>query len=154
MAANSSITREPALSKFIDALLVPVARESIVDTAYNSQLRHERQIKWRIANRRYDFWKALDEVSMALDLGGFEIPSSLHLPNRATCLNELRSAYAALLHTPAYDRTTAAWKKRQRAGSYYGFDAETLKRLVEEDEAFLDAHPVTRRPRKPRAKRT
>lgn len=154
MAANSSTTREPALSKFIDALLVPVARESIVDTAYNSQLRHERQIKWRIANRRYDFWKAMCDAQLALNLGGFDAPSSVHLPNRATCLSEFRSAYTALMHTPAYDRTTASWKKRQGGGSYYGIDAETIKQLVKEDEAFLDAHPVTRRPRKPRAKRT
>jgi len=155
MASYANISRDPALSKFIDALLVPSPPESLVDTAYNSQLRQDRQINWRNAFRQYKFWKALDEAALSITmLAKIVVPAGLVLPSRDVCMHEVRKAYAALLRTPAYDRTSVAWKKRQKTGGYYGFEAEELSRIIEDDEAFLDATPVTRRPRRPRSKRT
>jgi hypothetical protein len=155
MAANSSTTREPALSKFIEALLVPVERGTIVDTAYNKQLRHERWLKWREARRRYEFWRALDDAALSLSMSrNVDAPAGLTLPSRAMCSSEVRRTYAELLRTPSFDRTTVAWKKRQRTGGYYGFDAHELRQIIEADEDFLDAHPITSRPRLPKSKRT
>jgi hypothetical protein len=143
------------LSNFIEACMDPLPDALLIDTAYNAQLRQNRQKVWRKAFNQYLFCKALDDASMRMDMPTKVMaPATLVLPSRDICLNELRKAYAALLRTPAYDRASVAWKKRQRTGGYYGFDADELHRIVEDDEAFLDATPVKRPPRSPGSKRS
>lgn len=143
-------TANPALSKFIAAVMDPLPTEVLVDTAYNTMARRARREAWRKVKKWYDLYDSLANAARELDTlvrCGGESVQGVTLPDWRVCIEMRRVALAKLLMTPAPDYAAADWKRRQKT-SYLPLRAEDLERSIAEDMAFLAAHPTTNKPRR------
>lgn len=137
-------TRDPALSKFISALMEPVPQRELIDTAHNSQLRQARKEVWREAEAKFDMWKALLDAGRANKRTGTGFPGMRWVPDEDECFAHLRPAAKALMLTPAWDTRSLNWKRRVKL-AWLMIDPAVAQRAIADDEAWLAAHPVSKR---------
>jgi hypothetical protein len=146
------------LDAFIGQCLDPLPDTVLVDTALNSLLRQARKDGWRVAQIRVDYW---DARILYLRAHAMYVREIEHNPKLADAYEKpdweyvgyLRKAVAKAILTPAPTMAAVAWKRSQMASGqwpYIPLDDPAALAAIADDEAFLAAHPTTRRPRRPR----
>ncbi|MCZ7480531.1 hypothetical protein [Rhizobium rhizogenes] len=146
-AAISSASRS-ALDAFMSKVLEPVTDAELVDTQYNSLVRHTRSKAWNAAKRKTEYYDALTTAALHLELNKGKEPNGLAvaLPCRESLVDLYRQALADQLLTPAFQKLDIEWKKRQlaRLKRWVPVRPEDVAASIQADENFLARHPVKR----------
>jgi hypothetical protein len=122
------------------------------ETAKNSRIRLARRDAWWLAGRETDYWRArmdwVDALEIAQKWGvGDSDEYDPPTESRMTLVQRWREAVVKQLLTPAPDMGAVVWKRAQMAGrgfSHLPTSAERVARMIEDDDAFLKAHPARR----------
>jgi hypothetical protein len=123
----------------------------LTETCRNSRLRIARRDAWWRAGRVTDYWRARLDWQSALETAQrHEIADSASLPlpgkeSRFGLVDRWREAVVKQLLTPAPDAAAVTWKRAQLARQDFNYlptKAERIERVIADDAAFLDAHPV------------
>lgn len=137
----------PREARRLERNLTPAATE----TGKNHRLRISRREVWWKAERVTRYWRARLDWHGALDLAQSRgVGDSATFPptnpdDRGKLCDVWREALAKQLLTPAPDLAAITWKRAQLAGR--GFKCvpvsrERAQRAIDDDVAFLAAHPV------------
>jgi len=130
--------------------------ESLTETARNSRLRAQREKAWCAAEVATRYWLAkMDHDEMTILAAKYHIiPAGLYDVNdRLFNVRKWRQAQAAQLLTPAPTVAALTWKRQAFASGQYrlirdGDDPDKIKlkieRAIEDDAAWLKAHPTRR----------
>ncbi|UVK43794.1 hypothetical protein BPNPMPFG_005634 [Mesorhizobium sp. AR07] len=152
----ADLLQQKKLSAFIEACLDPLPAAILVDTAYNSTMRHARWNEWRKARRLTEAYRAvrdLAEVFWHGPLVGLEAIHSAIGDRHQLWVERYRAAVAVQILTPAPDQVSVKWKKQAAKDRYLPISSEQIAQAIAEDEAWLAAHPTTKEPRKTRGSR-
>jgi hypothetical protein len=123
------------------------------ETAKNSRIRIERRDAWWHAGRVADYWRVrLDWCGALVTAQQYGIADSASFPSakeedRYGLLNTWREAVAKKLLTPAPDLAAITWKRAllaSREFPHLPVKKERVECAIEEDVAFLAAHPTRR----------
>jgi hypothetical protein len=128
---------------------------SLSTTAKNGHLRKERHEVWQVAEAATRYWRLRMDfqsaVSWAQQMGvpeGRGHPADPEDRDRGPNIEKYRAALVRQLLTPAPDVAAVAWKRSKFGGSdfpYLPVKPERVERAIDDDVAFLAAHPVCRR---------
>jgi hypothetical protein len=150
------VVNKKALAAFVQQCLDPLPDAVLIDTQHNQLMRRVRVDRWRKASFVTDLAKAEREYHSAKGLHAQWVlgdGSALAEYNRVDrrCLEMWRQAIADQIRAPAPDRQAIQWKRSAAKDSFLPIDAAEIAKIIEADEAFLAAHPITKLPRRRRA---
>ena len=138
-----------------------VADETLSTTAKNGRQRERRKEIWRMAEAATRYWRVRLDFDDAVGFAQrMEIPEGSYHPvvesnDRYATVELWRKALVKQLLTPAPDTASVKWKQTVLAGRslrHTDVKPERLKHIIDEDLAFLAAHPVRQSNRSARAK--
>lgn len=123
----------------------------------NRRLRHSRGHDWEDAGTAVEFWKALLEFQHAIRWAKYRnLPMAREYPEHTSqdesrSRDQWRAALVKQMLTPAPDMASVIWKRRMLAAEHHRYckppvEAEKIERAIADDLAFLEAHPVMRKP--------
>ena len=144
----TSLSASSNLDAFIDRCMEPLPDDVLIDTQLARILRKQRFRQWNDAIMKYKYCKAqLEVVRYNRTRNAAEKSSEVlsRIMNENEALEIMHAAHLALLLTPAAHKADVAWKRRQLDGYMAELFAGDIERVCKEDEAFFDAHPVSRR---------
>src|SRR5882757_6634586 len=129
--------------------------ESLSITAQNGRLRDRRHEAWRAAEAATRYWRLRIDfqsaVSWAQRMGtpeGRFHPSDPEERDRISMVQSWRAALVKQLLTPAWDGASVKWKQAALARGdhrYTDVKSDRIERAIDDDVAFLAAHPVRQR---------
>jgi hypothetical protein len=145
-----------ALSAFVQRCLDPLPDAVLIDTHHNHLMRKARGANWQKARfvtglakaeEDYLFAKSVHAQSVLEDAGA----AAEFEQRRGHCVERWRQAIADQLRVPAPDRLAVQWKRVAAKDRCLPIKAEEIAALIEADEAFLAAHPITKQPKRRKA---
>jgi hypothetical protein len=131
----------------------PELPPTATETAKNSRIRDERRHAWWEAERVTDYWRARLDWCVALIIAQkYGLADSASFPsaeneNRIGLVDKWREAIGKKLLTPAPDLAAITWKRaklQSRDFPQVPVKKEWVERAIEDDVAFLAAHPTRR----------
>lgn len=150
------------LDRFLFRIMEPLSEEVLTDTHYNSLARNSLREAWDKARLTTDYFQAKHALIFAEMIykirvvGCSDVKEHAYEQERLDIVDQLRAAVAVQIMTPAPDLAAVDWKKRKvkdKLVRYGSLTTEQIMARIAEDEAFLAAHPITKRPRRDRGKR-
>jgi hypothetical protein len=124
---------------------------TLTTTAKNARLRAARREAWQKADAATDFWYAYlrftDQVSRARAAGVKEAHQHAEESPEARfeILDRYREALGRQLLTPAPTLEKVNWKRSLLNKTHIGTKKEFVEKAIEDDIAFLNAHPTRTR---------
>jgi hypothetical protein len=125
--------------------------ESLSITAQNGRLLKKRYEAWRAAGAATRYWRAQLDFHDALwcvqrrGMSEGRSHPAVDSEDRQALVDKWRAAFVKQLLTPASDAASVAWKQNALTRGKYqytGLKPERLKHAIDDDMAFLAAHPV------------
>lgn len=139
-------------TRFLAAILEPLASAELLDTAYNRDLRNARAPAWERA-----YW-TVRHLQAAFDLivsegilaawSGEQIRDAGRDRRRVAACAAVREAQAGLVRTPAPTEAALVVKRRMASKQHLPISPDDALAVIEADACFLAAHPTTRQPRR------